>query len=257
MSSTSGVARHASIGDARHLAPRWSPGGRFILGLGAGSPPLAEGFHGVAVHRSGARRLGAADATSDDGCWRANAWSQVPSAGSRTAAGSRCGRRATVPIYPGRARPARGAAEPVRWRTPGRRFLLPMSAASAPASRLLEAGARAWRAGRGRGRSIEPSHPGGGVRPIRASGARGGLVVGRVLPGQHGAALPRDADPARPRPTRSRRCSPRTRPARTFERTRVGAGRCFDELTLWGDAERAQGKRSSRWYAAGARAARR
>ena len=217
-------------------------GDRFMLGLGAGSPPLAEGLHDVAftapVERLGAvtrqvRRLLSGQ--------RLEPTVERDNRPLKLAAPP----RTRDPHQPGRPRPQR--------RTAGRRArrrVVPLPAAAVRPGRGHSAagegrGARCRRPHASDDRSL---HPHSCLRRSR-EGTRGGLLVGVVLPRQHGSAVPQDPAPTRTRPG-SRR-SPRRQPDPAHLRgPRVGPG-LLDELTLWGDAEHAREALDS-WYAAGA-----
>ena len=145
-------------------------GGRFTLGLGAGSPQLAEGLHDVEF-RAPVRRLGA---TARQVRALLDGERAVTSTGAPRAA---AGRPRAGAAAPGRARPGRRAAG-----GRGRRRLGAVPAAAVRAEGTdLPAGGRG-RAGRTPAAAGRAGHPRGAV-------AGGGRVVGGVLPDQHGPAV--------------------------------------------------------------------
>ena len=243
--------RAQRLGPQRRRASRCWPtslaelsGGRFVLGLGAGSPQLAEGLHDVPF-RAPVDRL----ATVTRQVRRLLDGEQPePSAPGRTRPlrlAVRPAHRRTDPAgRPGAATPSGSAAS---WRTPGTR-----SCCRSPVwpgrRRLLDEGAA-----RVPGRTIPRICPGVptavSADPDRARGA--GLVVGRLLPHQHGPALPGHAAPGRASATKSTLVVAGEPPRGGTARLPAGAEVLLDELTVHGDAGQARAG-LDRWYGAGA-----
>jgi alkanesulfonate monooxygenase SsuD/methylene tetrahydromethanopterin reductase-like flavin-dependent oxidoreductase (luciferase family) len=218
--------------------------GRFTLGLGAGSPPLAEGFHDVPF-RAPVERLGATTRQVRRLLNGERIESTVPD-GSRPL---RLAVRASaeIPICLAALGPnaVRLCGEVADGWAP---FLLPMSGLP-EALRLLEEGASRGEAGRPLP-LIGPCLPTAvSVDPVQALGmaswwvafylvSMGPLYRETLRRLGHGAAVD-EVLAANPTP-------------RTFDVPESARG-LFNELTLWGDAEHARAT-LDRWYDAGAQA---
>lgn len=217
-------------------------GGRFVLGLGAGSPPLAEGFHDVDFIAP-VERLGA-----------------VTRQVRRLLAGERL-----VPAAERRNRPLRLAVRPQTT------IPITLAALGPHAVRLAGELADAWAPF-----LLPVSGLGSGVRLLEEGHARGepGHALATIAPSIPAAV---STDPAKALETASWWVSfylGSMGPLYRNTLTRLGHGRAvdevlaanptgrtfdvpdsarglLDELTLWGDAEQARSA-LDRWYAAGA-----